>query len=95
MRSTEIVASLLSDQYSENAASLLRQPALGAMLGSGLEKLGNKLETDPALELIRPKLSAVERHLNGSADTPPSALEVKDLASLLSSILKDVNERKP
>jgi hypothetical protein len=95
MRSTEIVASLLSDQYSENAASLLRQPALGALLGSGLEKLGNKLETDPALELIRPKLSAVERHLNGSADTPPSALEVKDLASLLSSILKDVNERKP
>lgn len=95
MRSTEIVASLLSDHYSENAASLLRQPALGALLGSGLEKLGNKLETDPALELIRPKLSAVEHLLNGSADTPPSALEVKNLASLLNSILKDVNEKKP
>jgi hypothetical protein len=39
MRSTEIVASLLNDHYSENAASLLRQPALGALLGSGLENL--------------------------------------------------------
>jgi hypothetical protein len=94
MRSTEIVASLLADHYNENAASLLRQPALGLFLGHGLEKLGEKLETDPALGLIRPKLSAVEAILNGSADTPPSALEVRDLASLLNSILKDVNEKR-
>ena len=33
MRSTEIVASLLADHYNENAASLLRQPALGMLLG--------------------------------------------------------------
>jgi hypothetical protein len=94
MRSTEIVASLLADHYNENAACLLRQPALGLFLGHGLEKLGEKLETDPALALIRPKLSAVEALLNGSADTPPSALEVRDLASLLNSILKDVNEKR-
>jgi hypothetical protein len=37
----------------------------------------------------------VEHLLNGSADTPPSALEIKDLATLLSSILKDVNAKKP
>ena len=94
MRSTEIVASLLADHYNENAASLLRQPALGMLLGHGLEKLGDKLETDPALGLIRPKLSTVETLLNGSADTPPSAMEVKDLAAILSSILKDVNEKR-
>jgi len=94
MRSTEIVASLLSDQYSENAAALLRQPALGILLGRGLEKLGEKLDTDAALELIRPKLSTVERLLNGSADTPPSPMEVKDLAAILGSILKDVTEKR-
>jgi hypothetical protein len=94
MRCTEIVASLLADHYNENAASLLRQPALGMLLGHGLEKLGDKLETDPALGLIRPKLSTVETLLNGSADTPPSAMEVRDLAAILSSILKDVNEKR-
>ncbi len=94
MRSTEIVASLLCDHYSENAASLLRQPALGILMGRGLEKLGEKLDTDPALELIRPKLNTVERLLNGSADTPPSSMEVKDLAAILTSILKDVTEKR-
>ena len=94
MRGTEIVASLLADHYNENAASLLRQPALGMLFGHGLEKLGDKLETDPALGLIRPKLSTVETLLNGSADTPPSAMEVKDLAAILTSILKDVNEKR-
>jgi hypothetical protein len=94
VRSTEIVASLLSDQYSENAAALLRQPALGVLLGSSLEKLGEKLETDPAIEQIRPKLGTVERLLNASADTPPSAGEVKEIALVLSAIVKDVNEKK-
>jgi len=94
MRSTEIVASLLCDHYSENAAALLRQPALGILMGRGLEKLGEKLDTDPALELIRPKLNTVERLLNGSADTPPSSMEVKDLAAILTSILKDVTEKR-
>jgi hypothetical protein len=94
MRSTEIVASLLADHYDENAASLLRQPALGLHLGHALDHLGDKLETDPAIGLIRPKLSTLENLLNGSADTPPSALEVKDLAAVLTSIRKDVNEKR-
>jgi hypothetical protein len=36
----------------------------------------------------------VERLLNGSADTPPSPMEVKDLAAILGSILKDVTEKR-
>lgn len=94
MRSTEIVASLLDDHYNENAASLLRQPTLGLLLGRGFEQLGEKFQTDPALELIRPKLGAVERLLNAPADTPPSHGEVKEIAAVLHSILKDVNEKR-
>ena len=94
VRSAEIVASLLSDHYSENAASLLRQPALGVLMGNSLEKLGQKLEADPAINLIRPKLGTVERLLNAPADTPPSAGEVKEIASILHSIVQDVNEKK-
>ncbi len=94
MRSTEIVASLLSDHYDENAASLLRQPSLGILLGRGLENLGDKLETDPSVDLIRPKLHTVERLLNASADTPPSQNEIKELAAVLESILRDVNEKR-
>jgi hypothetical protein len=94
MRSTEIIASLLSEHYSENAASLLRQPALGLLLGRGLDKLGDKLEADPAIDLIRPKLHTVERLLNASADTPPSHGEVKEIATVLTSILRDVNEKR-
>ena len=59
-----------------------------------MEKLGDKLEADPALVLIRPKLYTLENLLNGSADTPPSALEVKDLAAVLTSLRKDVNEKR-
>jgi hypothetical protein len=94
LRSAEIVASLLSEHYTENAAAILRQPALGSLLGAGLEKLGEKLESDPAISLIRPKLGVVERLLNGSADTAPSALEIKDLTAVLSSILQDLNEKR-
>jgi hypothetical protein len=67
---------------------------LGLRLGHALDHLGDKLETDPAIGLIRPKLSTLENLLNGSADTPPSALEVKDLAAVLTSIRKDVNEKR-
>ena len=94
MRTTEIVASLLSDHYTESGASLLRQPALGLFLGKSLEKLGEKLETDPALDLIRPKLSTVEHLLGALVDTPPSPSEIKEIAAVLASILRDVNERR-
>jgi hypothetical protein len=94
MRSMEIVASLLTDHYVESGAALLRQPASGLFLGKSLEKLGEKLETDPALDLVRSKLSTVERLLGTREDTPPTQVEVRELAAVLSAILKDVNEKR-
>jgi len=94
MRSTEIIASILKETYSENAALLLRQPVLNQLLKTGFEPLTDKLRSDPLLTHIQPTLTAVAQLLAGPADNTLSLEEVNTLANTLASILHDITSRQ-
>ena len=94
MRSTEIVASLVSEHYSQNAAGLLRQPILAQLLKERVGVLSEKLQTDPTVTRIRTRLGELERLLEGPAGTVPSLEEVRQLFDTVSSVLWDITSKR-
>lgn len=94
MRGTEIVASLLKDSYTENAALLLRQPALNRVLDAGFQPLNEKLRSDAVLTVIQGRLSTVAQLLSGPGESILSREEVNTLAQTLGSIFQDITTRQ-
>ena len=94
LRGTEIVSSLLQENYTEDAALLLRQPVLNRLLGAGLDPLNEKLRADPLLSGIRGRLDAVAQLLNGPGATILSREGVSTLAETLGSIFKEIASRQ-
>ncbi len=93
MRSVEIVAAVLKENYSEPAAHLLRQPALGKLFAGAFEPLNEKLRADALLTLLRPRLASLEATLGGSPEISLSQDEVRLLADSLTAILQEITSR--
>jgi hypothetical protein len=93
MRGTEIASAILKDNYTDNAAQLLRQPVLNRLLETKFETLSQKIRTDPVVVLIQERLSSVALLLNGPSESIISHEEVGNLAQTLHSIFQDITSR--
>ncbi|MEI6713007.1 MAG: hypothetical protein WCO60_04600 [Verrucomicrobiota bacterium] len=94
MRSTEIVAALVSERYTENAASILRQPVLARLLKERVSTLSEKIQSDATVVRIRARLDELERLLSGPTAPPPSPEEVRLLSETVSSVLWDITAKR-
>jgi hypothetical protein len=94
MRSTEIVASLLKDSYSETAAEIFRSPVFPPLLASKFQPLSEKLRADPFLSGIQSRLESVEQLLKAPKETILSVEEVGALAQALGAIFQDITSRQ-
>lgn len=93
MRSTEIVASLVGEKYTEDAASLLRQPALAQLLREKIYTLSEKIQADPTVVRIRTRLKELEDLLSNPASPFPSQEEVRLLSETIASVLWDITTK--
>ncbi len=94
VRSVEIVASILSDNYSENTAAVLRLPSVGRLLDGPEEQFGEKVRSDTFLISVRGRLGQVARLLDGAPSGPMSKEDVGAISSALSSVLQDITSRQ-
>lgn len=94
MRSTEIVASLVSERYTNNTAAILRQPVLAQILKDRVRTLSEKIQADPTVVRIRARLEELEQLLSGPSDVAPSLEEVRLLSDTVSSVLWDITAKR-
>jgi hypothetical protein len=94
MRSTEIVASLVAERYTDSSASILRQPVLAKILRDRVCTLSEKIQADPTVVRIRSRLGELERLLDGPIGVAPSIEEVRLLSDTVSSVLWDITAKR-
>jgi len=90
LRGLEVVAGTVSENYSESAALLLRQPALALEMESSFERLSVALTGTPLLEQLHPQLLEIQLLLAGPQGEAPTQPEVKTLAALLTKALNGI-----
>jgi hypothetical protein len=90
IRGTEVVTSLVLQNYNADDAKLLRQPALVSFLKSKLTSLPGKIQKDPLVQNVSRDLDGIEKMVSFSADHVPSEGEVKDLNLAAAKLTKEI-----
>jgi len=90
LRGLEVVAGTVSENYSESAALLLRQPALALEVEASFERLNGTLTGTPLLVQLRPQLLDIQLLLAGPQGEAPTQSEVKSLVTLLTKALNEI-----
>ncbi len=90
LRGTEALSVLLTQDYSERTARLLRQPALLDYFEKQLAELSSKVRTDPVVLRMAAGIRDVRKVL-ASGDGSVSREEAKEISGLLAGLLKSLN----
>jgi len=90
LRGLEVVAGTVSENYSESAALLLRQPALALEMEASFERLSVALTGTSLLAQLHPQLLEIQLLLAGPQGEAPTQPEVKSLATLLTKALNGI-----
>jgi hypothetical protein len=86
IRGTEVVASWISENYTEGAAKLLRQPAIIAFLRGKIDELPDRMRDDTSVALVAKQLDEMQLLVSfapGETPTPEKVRALRDLASAL------------
>ncbi len=90
LRGLEIVAGVVSENYSDSTAMLLRQPALALQMEWCVGQLTDPQKRSPFLVRIRPQIMEIQLLLSGPLGEAPSQAEISSLATTLSSVLNAI-----
>jgi len=94
IRGTEVVSGWIAENYSPNAAKLLRQPAVVAILRQGLANLPEKLQSDPLIQTLNTNLVQIEAMVSFPRGTAPTLEEVKKLKAATSELVQQIVTKK-
>lgn len=92
-RGTEVVASLIANQYTEEAAKLIRQPGIVDFLSAKLEALPDKLRDDPAVKRSRVNLMALKVAVSFPRESAPDKAAIEKVAYLAGQLVKDIAKK--
>ena len=91
IRGTQVATGLIVDNYSADAAHLLRQPALVEYLRSKLDKLPPRLSQNALVTKVNSQLKDIAKMVSFPADHTPTIEEVKALNQAAANLVKDIS----
>jgi hypothetical protein len=94
IRGTEVITGWISENYTADAAKLLRQPAVVAILRTGLDKLPEKLKDDPLIKEVSKRLSELETMVSFPRDSAPTLADVKKMKAATSAMVALITSKK-
>ncbi len=90
LRGLEILSALLSQNYSKDDASLLRQPAMLDYFEQQLANMSGNVSEDPIVLRMRDGIATMRKVL-GPGDAPLSEEKVREISRLSTDLLKNLH----
>lgn len=94
IRGTEVISGWIAENYTPEAAKLLRQPAVVGILRAGLNKLPEKLKSESLIQGLNTELAQIETMVSFPRDTVPGAEDVKKLKTATSQLVTQISTKK-
>jgi hypothetical protein len=94
IRGTEAVSGWIATNYSEQAARLLRQPAIIDLLRSKLAALPQKTQDDPLVKGLDPRLKLLQGMVSFPAGQTPTQADVKKLHDAATDLISSVTSKR-
>lgn len=93
VRGTQAVSDVVVKNFNENAASILRQPALVAYLRGKLAQLPAKEQEKPLIRSLGTQLEAIEKLVSFPAGTAASKEDVQKLYDQAAAMVKEITTK--
>ncbi len=95
LRAAEIASGVIIKNYNPDAAGLLRQPMLAALLRSKIQALPQARQEEPLVKKVGNALTDLETALRFPPDHLPTLEEVTKIHSIASAIVTEITGSEP
>lgn len=93
VRGTQVVSSVVTKNFNENAASVLRQPALVAYLRDKLASLPEREQDKPLIQGLDTQLGVIEKLVSFPAGATATKEDVKKILDQATAMVKEITTK--
>ena len=94
IRGTQVVTSSIMQNYDENAAKVLRQPALVHLMQSKINEISPGLRNDPLVKDVSNELTKIEKLVSYPAGRAPTVEEVRKVNEAVSKMMEEIENKE-
>jgi hypothetical protein len=95
IRGTQVVTGAVLKNYSESAASVLRQPALVRFLQSKVNEISPELRQEPLVKHVSEQLTGIEKLVSFPEDKVPTAEDVRKINDAVGKLMTEIESKEP
>src|SRR5215472_5187128 len=95
IRGTQVVTGAIVKNYSQSAASVLRQPALVRFMQSKVNEISPELRQDPLVKHVSEQLAGIEKLVSFPEDKVPTVADVRKINDAVSKLMKEIESKEP
>ena len=95
IRGTQVVTGAIVKNYSQSAASVLRQPALVRFMQSKVNEISPELRQDPLVKHVSEQLTGIEKLVSFPEDKVPTVADVRKINDAVSKLMKEIESKEP
>ena len=95
IRGTQVVSGAILKNYSESAASVLRQPALVRFMQSKLNEISPELRQEPLVKHVSEQLTGIEKLVSFPEDEVPTVEDVRKINDAVGKLMTEIESKEP
>ena len=93
IRGTQVVTAAIMQDYNEDSAKVLRQPALVRFMQSKINEISPQLRSEPLLRDVSEQLTGIEKLVSFPAGQAPSADEVRKVNEAVGKVMEKIESK--
>src|SRR5213594_3795933 len=93
IRGTQVVSSAILQNYDEQSAKVLRQPALVRFMQSKVNEISTELRDEPLVKDVSQQLPGIEKLVSFPADKAPSLDEVRKVNEAVGKVMEEIENK--
>src|SRR6266545_221785 len=94
IRGTQVVTSTIVQNYGEQSAKVLRQPALVHFMQSKINEISPELRNEPLVKDVSNELGKIEKLVSFPPSKTPDIEEVRKLNEAVGKMMKDIENKE-
>src|SRR5256885_11356142 len=93
IRGTQVVTSAIVQNYNEQSAKVLRQPALVHFMQSKINEISPELRSEPLVKDVSEELTGIEKLVSFPADKAPTVDEVRKVNEAVGKVMEKIENK--
>jgi hypothetical protein len=94
IRGTQGVTSVIAQNYDENAAKVLRQPALVHFMQSKINEMSPELRNEPLVKDVNDELGKIEKLVSFPEGKAPDVEQVRKVNQAVGRVMEEIENKE-